>query len=50
MQWVRIVILIQKIDKISFKYQILSCEDLPKPQSNRGNKVSNNLEALINNI
>ena len=40
----------QMLDKIGFKNQILSCEDLPQPQSNRGHKVSTILEAFITSI
>jgi hypothetical protein len=44
------VFLKQMLDKIGFKSQILSCKDLPQPQSNRGHKVSTILEVFIASI
>lgn len=38
------------LDKIGFKYQILICKDLPKPQSNRGYQLSTIFEAFISSI
>ena len=38
------------LDKIGLKEQILKCEDLPQPQSNRGHKVTVILEAFITSI
>lgn len=48
--WGGMVFLKQMLDKIGFKNQILSCEDLPQTQSNRGHKVSAILEAFITSI
>lgn len=48
--WGGMVFLRQMLNKIGFKNQILSCEDLPQPQSNRGHKVSTILEAFITSI
>ena len=48
--WGGMVFLKQMLDKIGFKDQILKCEDLPQPQSNRGHKVSTILEAFITSI
>ena len=48
--WGGMVFLKQMLDKIGFKDQILKCEDLPQPQSNRGHKVSVILEAFITSI
>jgi hypothetical protein len=44
--WGGMVFLKQLLDKIGFKDQILKCEDLPQPQSNRGHTVSVILEAF----
>jgi hypothetical protein len=48
--WGGMVFLKQMLDKIGFKSQILSCKDLPQPQSNRGHKVSTILEVFIASI
>jgi hypothetical protein len=48
--WGGMVFLKQMLDKIGFKDQILKCEYLPQPQSNRGHKVSTILEVFITSI
>lgn len=48
--WGGMVFLKQMLDKIGFKDQILKCDDLPQPQSNRGHKVSVIIEAFITSI
>ncbi len=48
--WGGMFFLKQMLDKIGFKDQILLCEDLPQPQSNRVHKVSTILEAFITSI
>jgi hypothetical protein len=48
--WGGMVFLKQMLDEIGFKDQILKCDDLPQPQSNRGHKVSVIIEAFITSI
>jgi hypothetical protein len=48
--WGGMVFLKQMLQKIGFREQIASCEDLPQPGSNRGHKVTTVIEAFVTSI
>ena len=48
--WGGMVFLKQMMDKMGFRSQIESCDDLPTQDSNRGHKVSTILESFITSI
>jgi hypothetical protein len=48
--WGGMVFLKQMLDKIHFKEHILSCENLPTQNSNRGHKIDTLLESFITSI